>query len=285
MISIGPFALPTSAIVVALALIVAVGAGALSARRQAPGSVRRLSSLVMDTALVGFVAARLGFIVAWWPSYLEYPLSVFYISDGGFLVWVGALVAIVFAAWRIRNIPALRPAMGVALLTGWMVWAIAGGILSLTQRTQVGLPDAALATLDGGTVQLAQVSDEPMVVNLWATWCPPCRREMPMLEAAQERHPGITFVFANQRQGPAAIRDYLQDENLQLNHVLIDAHGAIAQSVGSRALPTTLFYDAEGNLVDTHRGMMTSASLAATLQQNGLTSTAGNNLNHTGDDE
>src|SRR5699024_6903079 len=101
MISIGPFALPPSVIVVVLALLVALGAGALSARRQAPGSVRRLAGLVMDTALVGFVAARLGFVVTWWPRYMDYPWSVFYISDGGFLIWAGALVSIFFAAWRV----------------------------------------------------------------------------------------------------------------------------------------------------------------------------------------
>lgn len=276
MISIGPFALPTSVIVVLLALIVALGAGALSARRHAPGSVRRLASLVMDTALVGFVAARLGFVVTWWPRYMEYPWSVFYISDGGFLIWAGALASTAFAVWRVRKIPALWRPLGTALVTGWAVWVVAGAAMSLTQGTHASLPDVTLVTLDGDAMQLAQISDEPMVVNLWATWCPPCRREMPMLEVAQERYSGITFVFVNQRQGPATIGDYLREENLQLNHVLIDARGAI----GSGVLPTTLFYDAEGNLIYMHRGMMTSASLAATLQQHGLVR-AGSNTNDT----
>lgn len=265
MLSIGPFS--TTVFVVLLALASALLAGALAARGRAPGTARELAGLILDMTLVGLVAARLGFVLVWWQRYLADPWSVIYISDGGFLIWVGALVSIIFAGWRVRHIAALKAPLGVALLTGWMVWAVAGGALSLVQRTQIGMPDATLTRLDGGSVQLAQLSGEPIVVNLWATWCPPCRREMPMLEAAQQRHPNVTFVFVNQRQGPAAIRDYLRDQNLQLQHVLIDSRGAIARMAGSGALPTTLFYDAGGQLVATHVGMLTSASLAATLQQ------------------
>lgn len=273
MLSVGPFS--ASVIVVLVALAAAYGAGALACRRRAPGTMRQLAGLIMDMTLVGFLAARLGFVLIWWSRYMDSPWSILYISDGGFLIWAGALASAAFAAWRVRKLPALKGPVGVAILTGWLVWIVAGGMLSLVQRTQIGMPDATLARLEGSTVKLAQVSDEPMVVNLWATWCPPCRREMPMLAAAQQRHPGVTFVFVNQRQGRAAIRDYLDDQNLQLNHVLIDAHGAIAQKVGSGALPTTLFYDADGNLVGTHVGMLTAASLAARLQQFDLPASAG----------
>lgn len=265
MLSVGPFS--ASVIVVVVALIAAIGAGAVAARRRPLGSAGKVAGLVMDMTLVGFVAARLGFVLVWWQRYLAEPWTIIYISDGGFLIWAGALASIMFAAWRVRKLPALRGPVGVAMVTGWAVWMIAGAALTLTQQARIGMPDVPLTRLDGGSVRLAQVSDEPMVVNLWATWCPPCRREMPMLAAAQQRHPSVTFVFVNQREGRAAIRDYLRDQNLQLNNVLLDSRGAVARMVGSGALPTTLFYDADGKLVSTHVGALTAASLAATLQQ------------------
>lgn len=139
----------------------------------------------------------------------------------------------------------------------------------------------ALIRLDGGTTQLAQLTGKPMIVNLWATWCPPCRREMPMLEVAQKQYPRITFVFVNQREEPAEIRAFLDGQDLQLNHVLIDFHGAIPRIVGSNKIPTTLFYGANGRLVDTHIGALTAAELSAILQQLNLTAATGTNVDST----
>lgn len=265
MLSIGPFS--ATVFVVLMALAAAFIAGALTARRHEPGIIRRLASLIVDMTLVGLIAARLGFVLTWWSRYMADPWTIVYISDGGFIVWVGALASAAFAAWRVRRQPALHRPLSAAMITGWAVWVMAGAALTLTQQTHIGMPDVTLTRLDGGNTQLTQLTGQPMVVNLWATWCPPCRREMPMLEAAQQRRPGVTFVFVNQRQGRAAIHDYLRDQDLKLDNVLIDTRGSIAQMAGSRALPTTLFYDASGRLVNTHVGMLTSASLAATLQQ------------------
>src|SRR5699024_8795859 len=258
---------------VVLALIAALLVGALAARRRPRGSTRKLAGLLMDMTLIGLLAARLAFVLAWWQSYLEQPLAVFYISDGGFIVWVGVLAALLFASWRVRKSKPLWQPLGAALVSGWIVWVMAGAMLSLTY-TDRSLPETALTRLDGSSIQLAAVSDQPMVVNLWATWCPPCRREMPMLEAAQERHDDVTFVFLDQREDAAAVLNFLDDEGLELDHVLIDSHGKLAELSGSRALPTTLFYNADGQLIDTHVGMLTHASLTAKLEKHNLINTS-----------
>ena len=106
-----------------------------------------------------------------------------------------------------------------------------------------------------------------MVVNLWASWCPPCRREMPVLAAAQQRETGVMFVFANQGEDAATAQRYLGDSALHLANVLLDSGTELGRTVGSTALPTTLFYDAGGRLVDTHLGELSAASLASKLNQ------------------
>src|SRR5699024_5459192 len=120
MLSAGPFS--ASVIVVLLALAAAFVAGALAARGHAPGATRRLASLIMDMTLVGALAARLGFVLAWWPKYMADPWAIIYISDGGFLIWVGALASMAFAVWRVRRMPALWRPLGAAVVTGWAVW-------------------------------------------------------------------------------------------------------------------------------------------------------------------
>ena len=108
---------------------------------------------------------------------------------------------------------------------------------------------------------------QPTVVNLWATWCPPCIREMPVLEKAQSDYPGVSFVFANQGEHPETIKRFLSEQNLNLEHVLSDRQGGFGRATGSQGLPTTLFYNAQGNLVDSHMGELSKASLVHSLER------------------
>jgi thiol-disulfide isomerase/thioredoxin len=105
-----------------------------------------------------------------------------------------------------------------------------------------------------------------MVVNLWATWCPPCRAEMPVLEEAQNDRTDVLFVFANQAEATPSIQSFLDRMQLDLDHVLRDRRGQIARQAGTAALPTTLFYDADGRLIDSHIGQLSKATLARALE-------------------
>jgi len=123
------------------------------------------------------------------------------------------------------------------------------------------LPDA-----NGTPIDLSALRGQQVVINFWATWCPPCRREMPVLAEAQRLYPQVTFVFANQGEGAGEVHTFLASQTLQLDNVLLDSGGRLGQLVGSRALPTTLFYDAEGRQVGSHLGELSSASLARALE-------------------
>lgn len=265
MVSLGPF--PMSLVMLLLALAVA----ALVARalvRPTPGepSVKPLST-ILDMVLVGAVAARVAFVLAWWPQYWAQPWSIIRIGDGGFSIWAGVLAGLAYGAWRARARPALRRPLLFGATAGLAAWALLGGLLLLMQQSSVKLPTTALGTLDGGTTTLQAMAGKPMVLNLWATWCPPCRREMPVLARAQAGRPDVTFVFANQGESEALVRDYLGESGLALDNVLLDPFSTVMRDSGSRGLPTTLFFDADGRLVDTHMGELTDAGLAAKLQR------------------
>lgn len=267
MVSLGPF--PMSLVVLLIALAIA----ALVARQfvvPLPGqpAIKPLSTF-LDMLLVGVLAARLAFVLAWWPQYLADPWSMVRIGDGGFSIWAGVLAGLAFGAWRARNAPPLRRPLLFGAIAGLACWAVLGGALLLMQQSAVKLPATELSTLDGGSTKLSAMTGKPMVVNLWATWCPPCRREMPVLAKAQEERGDVTFVFVNQGESESEIRDYLRESHLQLSHVLLDPFSSVLQESGSRGLPTTLFFDADGRLVDTHMGELSYASLAVKLRRFG----------------
>jgi thiol-disulfide isomerase/thioredoxin len=173
------------------------------------------------------------------------------------------------ALWNGWHQPALRQPLLWGLVAGLLAWGAMFGVMSaLNKASHSGLPMVSLNSLDGTPTDLAAMSKgRPMVVNLWATWCPPCRREMPVLAAAQQQESQVTFVFTNQGEGSAVVQRFLGASGLTLSNVLLDPVTALGRAVGSTALPTTLFYDASGQLVDTHLGELSAASLADKLNR------------------
>ena len=151
-------------------------------------------------------------------------------------------------------------------MTGSVVWLV--GNIALALRADAGqeLPALGFASLEGRTVQLAEFKGKPTVVNLWATWCPPCVREMPVLQKAQADHPGVNFVFVNQGESADKVAAWLVARKLSLRNVLLDGQGQIGAAFKQRALPTTLFFNAKGQLVSMRVGELSAATLTERLQ-------------------
>ncbi len=110
-------------------------------------------------------------------------------------------------------------------------------------------PAPALRALDlqGKTWTLAELRGRAVVLNFWATWCPPCRAEMPSLQQLGEIYgPEQLLVLAlNVGEGPRRIAQYLQSSGLNLT-VLLDPQSEAAKAWGANVLPTTILIDAEG---------------------------------------
>lgn len=88
---------------------------------------------------------------------------------------------------------------------------------------------------------------------------------MPALGKAQREANDLNFVFVNQGEDSATVRAYLKAEGLPLRNVVLDPGGALAKAAGAPGLPTTLFVDANGILVDKRMGEVSSATLAEHL--------------------
>lgn len=101
----------------------------------------------------------------------------------------------------------------------------------------------------------------PTVVNIFASWCGPCREEAPVLRAAMEAHPEVAFLgvdHLDKRESGAA---FLAEEALAFDATIFDVAGGVAAAVGSRGMPTTAFFDHTGRLVHTYTGVLTEEML------------------------
>lgn len=224
-----------------------------------------IEPLLFRILLAGLVTARVAFVVQFRDGYLQDPLTMLDIRDGGWSPLAGVAVAAAYAVVAAVRRASWRKPLAAALGTAGAVWLLGALSLSMMPREGGQLPPLAVPSLEGPEVTLASFHGEPTVVNLWATWCPPCRREMPVLREAQAQRPDVNFVFLNQGEAADRVRSFLAAQDLPLRNVLLDVHGRAGIELGHRALPTTLFYDARGRLVDTRIGELSHASLGQRL--------------------
>lgn len=259
-ITLGPLALPAQLLVAFLTIILGSAVGNRVAAARGVKAEGALWLVVAGAVL----AARIAFVARYWSVYAEEPWRLPDLRDGGMEPVAGFAAAIVIGAILAWRRVELRRAIIGALWAGLFIW-IAGNGLARMATERMALPEVTLTDLDGRAVPLSAFAGKPMVVNLWASWCPPCRREMPALGKAQQSASDLNFVFVNQGEDAATVRAYLQSEGLPLRHVVLDPGGQLAKAAGAPGLPTTLFFDANGMLVDKRMGEVSPATLAEHL--------------------
>ena len=104
------------------------------------------------------------------------------------------------------------------------------------------------------------------VLNLWATWCPPCRREMPMMTELSAEVPEARFIFANQGESADQISAFLAAENLPLAGMLRDPQEHLMGRLRAVGLPSTLIFDEQDQLVAAHTGEISRSALRSLIE-------------------
>ncbi|WP_027925774.1 TlpA disulfide reductase family protein [Pseudomonas sp. URMO17WK12:I12] len=259
--TLGTFAIALNHLLLISALALATFVGWRVAKRGGENP----ESVLFSLFLMGMLAARVSFVAVYWTHYRNDPWQIIDLRDGGFLAWPGVIVLLLATLYRGWRRPGLRRPLGFGVGSGLAFWLLATVSLSIYEQG-TRLPEISLRNAAGETVQLADYQGGPLVINLWATWCPPCRREMPVLENAQQHRPDLTFLFVNQAESMQSVATFLETQGLSLTNVLFDGGGRLGQAVGSMALPTTLFYSNDGRLLGSHLGELSEASLARALE-------------------
>jgi len=139
-------------------------------------------------------------------------------------------------------------------LTAILVMLLALGVVATScpneaPAPEVGklAPDFELNTLDGQSIALSQLKGTPVVVNFWATWCGPCRHEMPFLQQIYEDWPEETLVLLtiNIAESSSKVAQFMQSEGFSFT-VLLDSNANVAQKYNVMGIPSTFFIDKDG---------------------------------------
>jgi len=129
-----------------------------------------------------------------------------------------------------------------------MGFAMAGCSSNSTAPTVGNLaPNFQLDNLEGESVSLSDFRGKPVMLNFWATWCPPCVSEMPYIQQMYEewRDKGLILLVIHMGGSPSQVKEFLQSHNLSLP-VLLDINQDVAQKYGIQYIPTTFFIDKDG---------------------------------------
>lgn len=117
-------------------------------------------------------------------------------------------------------------------------------------------PDFTLQTVDGRPFTLSELRGQAVVLNFWATWCEPCQREMPALQAAYEayRDKGVVVVGVNFGESQATVRGFLSRRGVTFPVVLDRDQQITTKVYGVKSFPTTVFIDPRGTVQAVHVG-------------------------------
>ena len=269
-ITIGPFALSTPLFIVLLTLLCAVSLAWLLEKKYHV----TVEKSVWLTAAAGLVVARVVFVGQYWDQYQDHLLGVLDIRDGGFSVYAGLLASALMAVYLgYKSVGQQRMSFLLTVMTAVVIGGSTFLWLGVYKKEAQPLPlqtqlqNPWATSVEQQVITLEDFSGQPMVINLWASWCPPCRREMPVFEDAQSQYPHLNFIYANQQEGAATVDSFLSEQQLDLQHVLLDTDAELARFARSRGLPTTLFVNSDGSVQAIRMGEVSRATLAQYIEQ------------------
>lgn len=143
---------------------------------------------------------------------------------------------------RSRRILLSLALMGLPLLAG-------------ASATQGPAPDFTLKSNSGKNLKLSELRGQVVLINFWASWCGPCRQEMPALEELHKRYAslGFTVLGVNVEQDPSKAQTLLKDIPVSFP-VLFDTQNSVSKQYNVKAMPTTVIVDRNGNMRYLHKG-------------------------------
>ncbi len=213
------------------------------------------------------------------------PLLLLWASGGRLGVVIGSVAVLGYLGWQFSRrtdaaqlvrATALTLAASLTLLlllySAVALTTVAGAAGGFSARVGDTAPPLELETLDGATLDVAQLRGAPVLVNFWATWCAPCRAETAVKRRLAQEFSGRAHVvgvnLTNSESGVHAVRDYARQWDLSYP-VLLDHSGSAAASYGVRGTPTTVVLDADGAVHSRIFGAMSYDAAARALQQAG----------------
>jgi len=239
------------------------------------GAERRGMQKVMETsAWIGVAFARLGFVALNWSAFADAPWTAFYFWQPGYSPYVGVVGGAGYALFHLIRVPPGERQASVKAVTGGFgagclfLGAVIATSIALSSadvlRRGDPVPDFTLQTLDGEPAKFSSLGGKIVVLNFWATWCPPCRREMPLLDTIQDEYQerGVTIIGVNLSEPTELVRPFIESMNIDYpiwvdgptSNPIYSRTSVLFQRLGGVGLPTTYFIGPDRVLRDIRVG-------------------------------
>jgi len=142
------------------------------------------------------------------------------------------------------------------------------GVMAPAPLADHRAPDFTLIGLDGRQIALSDLKGQVLLINVWATWCPPCRVEMPTIQAAYEQYhdQGFTVLAVNLQEDPSAVATFMREHQLTFP-ALLDPDGQVSRIYQAVSLPSSFFVDRRGVIRAVYHGPMPRSVIAGTVEQ------------------
>jgi len=160
----------------------------------------------------------------------------------------------------------------LAALLAWMFLSSSRNSVSLPSRPiKVGdqVPNWTITMMDGKHIDMRDLRGSPVWLNFWASWCGPCRAEMPDIAIVGKKFEakGGKLIAINVGESEGTIESYLETTGLQGVPVAMDSDGKIANALGIYTLPVHVFITPDGKVVDVHMGSLDAKAMEEELSK------------------
>lgn len=282
-VAVGPFVVPVLRVGAVLALVLGAWAASATARRWQLDAAR--VARTAEWSIYAYLAgARAGFVAVNASAFADAPWTALYLWQPGYLPAAGGIAALMVMGVRLAySNPGLRRLDAGALATGAMVAVVAYAGVAGSVRLDLGpgsirvgdpVPDVSLRDLEGREVGFTGLQGRVVVVNFWATWCPPCRREMPAFDAVHGGYgQDVAVVGVAVGESRAVVERFLAETPVGYPIWLDAPRGSstdrtdeLLRRFGGVGLPTTVFVDRDGIVRKIRVGELSRAVIASEVR-------------------
>ena len=238
-------------------------------------------NIVFNALVIILLVWKLSPVIFQFSTVTANPAAVLYLPGGKVGIVLGAVAALLYCAITVFKAENPRQSLIKAIVLNFAVLAasavitlsIGSFVLSRTgSRVQEGLlgigaeaPDFRLEDIDGRIYSLSDYRGKTVVINFWASWCPPCRAELPELKEFYEETDDdvielLSINLYETEQQPDELPQFIEDEELPYP-VLIDRSGSVADDYGIRTIPVTAIISLDGKISRIKNGAVTKSWL------------------------